>query len=170
MEEKNDIEGIIFENIENTYIVNLKQAEETSTGSFWALDELKEEYHISSGLAKENEQLITSLEFQIYSCWALAQDITWRGGNWKGKKVRSIMMMSYEKPKCELFKEKLKEFWKLKFSAVEKSEESINILKNLTDLTKSKQLFLESEQLRKMALEKEEELNSICKGWEDIDR
>ncbi len=170
MAEKIDIERIIFENIENTYIINLTQAEETSTGSFWAVNESKEEYHISSGLAKENEQLITSLEFQINSCWALAQDSTWRGVDWKGKKVRSIMMMEYEKSKCELFKKKLKEFWELNFSAMKKSEESVNILKNLTDLTKSKQLYSESEQLRKMVLEKEKEMNSICNGWEDIDR
>lgn len=47
----------ILENIENTYLVELISGKETSKGSFWAIDESRNEFYICAGLARENKDI-----------------------------------------------------------------------------------------------------------------
>jgi hypothetical protein len=80
------------------------------------------------------------------------------------------MMMAFEKSNCELFKEGLREYWEFNFSSRRKIDDAIGLISKGTDRKISDQLVLESEQLRIIAQTKEEDLTSICRGWEDIDR
>jgi len=170
MQEQDDFEKEVFEKIKNTYFVKLVGGSYTSKESFWAIDDSQKEYYISPLLVKENNFLIQELESHENTYWALIQDLVWNSGEWSGKKVSSLMMLTSEKTSCELFKKILKEHWEYNFAQIKKNEEAIELVSKNPFTKGTDQLISESEQLNRMSKVKEEELSTICKGWQDIDR
>lgn len=170
MEETQDIEKIILENIENTYLVKLISGQETSKGSFWANDELGKEFYICEGLVKENKEQLQGLKTNRTSYWALVQDIVWNGSEWSGNHVSSLLMFAIEKLRCELFKKTLKEHWELNFAQRRKIDEAIDLVSKNPFNKVYEQLILESEHLNEKSRHKVTELSNICRGWQDIER
>uniref|UniRef100_UPI004048C4E9 hypothetical protein n=1 Tax=Algoriphagus sp. TaxID=1872435 RepID=UPI004048C4E9 len=170
MEENDQTEKIIFQNIENTHIVQLVEGKETSKGSTWLVDTAEKEYYASQNLVAQNEEIFQRLEFGLNKYWALVQNVVWNGGEWSGKNISSLIMISFEKSDCELFKKTLKEHWELKFDAVSKIDQAIRMISNDPYNKVTDQLILESERIKEMAKNKEAELSAICRGWEDIER
>ena len=159
----------ILENIENTYLVELISGKETSKGSFWAIDESRNEFYICAGLARENKDQLQDLKNNRTSYWALVQDVVWKG-KWKGIQVRSLVMLALEKDKCELFKEKLKESWEFNIVKRKKLEEALDLVSKDPFDQVVEQLILESKQLDEKIRSTKMELGNICGGWQDIYR
>lgn len=168
MEENKDSEKSILELIENTYLIQLIKGRETSKGSFWAIDESGNEFYICERLAKENKEQIQDLKYNKTRYWALVQDVVWNG-KWNGMQVRAIKMIASEKPKCELFKETLKERWQIIIERTKKIDDAIDLVSKDPFNKIYEQLILESDQLSEKSRDKEIDLSIICKGWQDID-
>ena len=152
--------------LEETYIVKLIGGRHTSKGSFWAVNELGDEFFIGPGLVKTNPEIIDTLKKEEKTYWALIQKVVW-GGKWNDQEVEEVMMLASEKDSCESFKSDLKSEYELCIKKYEKFELLLEYIKNMRNNIEIKKLEIEIQQLDEKIECINKKLN-LHKGWLNI--
>lgn len=152
--------------LEETYIVKLIGGRHTSKGSFWAVNELEDEFYIGPRLVESNPEIIDTLNKSEKTFWALIQKVVW-GGKWNDQEVEEVMMLAREKDSCESFKDDLRSQYELFISNDEKFKLLLEYIRNMRSQIEIKKLEIEIQQLDYKIEDINQKLNQY-KGWLNI--
>lgn len=92
-----------LQEINNTYIVNVKSGFFLETGSFIAIDNEGKEYFANLEFVKNYSDLFKALKEESTTCWILVNDEVW-GPKYGNREVSKINTISLSKVYCKQFK------------------------------------------------------------------